>query len=152
MTTPNTTVIEVNGVKLEVDLRQAKRVDLFQVGTPVKLLQKQAIYGSNDVKVHTGVVAGFEPFADLPTIIVAYLEIDYSSADVKFAYINAKSSDKWDIVASIDDHLPVEKASVVAKLDRAIAKAEAELADLQRKKEYFTENFGAYFAKDLQEA
>lgn len=33
-------IIEVNGVKLEVDLRNARRVDEFRVGSPVKVLVK----------------------------------------------------------------------------------------------------------------
>ena len=33
-------IIEVNGIKMEVDLRNAKRIDQFKVGDSVKVLVK----------------------------------------------------------------------------------------------------------------
>ncbi len=63
-------IIEINSVKLEVDRRSAERVDQIQVGDRVKVLNKQY----SDYKVYHGVVIGFEPFEELPTIIVASAE------------------------------------------------------------------------------
>ena len=63
-----TTVIEINGVKLEVDLRSARRIDTLRVGDRVKLLEKTSYGGPI---VHHGVVAGFDPFPSQPTIIVS---------------------------------------------------------------------------------
>ena len=57
------TIIEVNGVKLEVDMRTARRIEEIRIGSPVKLLTK-VTYGGN--KVHPGIVISFEPFKDLP--------------------------------------------------------------------------------------
>ena len=37
--------IEINGVKLEIDLRTAKRVDTFKIGDNVKVLKKE--YGDD---------------------------------------------------------------------------------------------------------
>lgn len=51
------TIIEVNGVKLEVDLRTARRIDEIRIGDRVKVLIK----GYSDYKVHAGTVIGFEP-------------------------------------------------------------------------------------------
>lgn len=36
-----TTIIEINGVKLEIDLRHAKRIDNLRVGDTVKVLRKR---------------------------------------------------------------------------------------------------------------
>lgn len=33
-------IVEINGVKIEVDMRTAKRVDSFRVGDNVKVLDK----------------------------------------------------------------------------------------------------------------
>src|SRR5690606_28503543 len=68
------TIIEVNGVKLEVDLRTAKRVDELRVGDRVKVLTKDY---RGEYEVHAGTIVGFEPFENLPTVIVAYLKRDY---------------------------------------------------------------------------
>lgn len=70
MNDQNKRVIEINGVKLEVDMRYAKRVDELRVGSKVKVLNKE--YSS--YKVYPGVIVGFEEFDNLPTIVVAYLE------------------------------------------------------------------------------
>ena len=72
-----TAIVEVNGIKLEVDLRTAKRIDQLTdqltIGSRVKCLVKQY----SDFKTVPGVVVGFEPFEKLPTIVVAYLDTDY---------------------------------------------------------------------------
>lgn len=138
-------IIEINGVKMEIDTRFARRIDTLVVGSKIKLLQKQAQYGTKDVKVHPGVVVGFEPFADLPTIVVCYLEIDYSSASLKFAYINSASAEKYDLIASIDDELPVAKQDVLSKMDRELERKRAEMEDLQSKRDYFLRHFNTYF-------
>ena len=146
MTDSNKQVIEVNGVKMEVDMRHAKRVDTFRVGDRVKILQKNGDYGSA-TKVFSGVIAGFEQFESLPTIIVAYVEVDYSGASVKTAYINA-DNDKYEIVADSDESLPIEKGAVLQKIDREIEKKHDEIRDLEIKREYFNRMFGKHFAID----
>ena len=139
-----TTIIELNGVKLEVDLRTAKRVDTLRVGDRVKLLEKQ--YG-NSIKIHPAIIAGFEPFPSAPTIIVAYLEISYSTADVKFAYINTadEESKKFELVPSIDNDLPVDPSDVLELMDREMARRQTELDDLKRRRLFFLTNFQKYF-------
>lgn len=138
----DTMVVEVNGVKLEVDLRSAKRIDTLQVGSRVKVLTKG--YG-NDYKVRPGVVAGFEPFEKLPTIVVAVLDITYLEAKLEFVLFNAESKDV-EVVAALDhDELEVNKADVHARIDREIAVKEREIDDLQRRRAWFDANFAAYF-------
>ena len=51
-----TQVIEINGVKLEVDMRYAKRVDLLRIGSRVKVLVKTY----SEYKIYPGVKIGRE--------------------------------------------------------------------------------------------
>lgn len=139
-----TTIIEVNGVKMEVDLRHAKIIHTnIRVGSKVKVLAKGG-YGGPEV--YPGVVVGFEPFTDLPTIIVAYVKNSYSSAELLFAYVNSKSADKWDLVPAVDDELPLNKADILTCFDRDIAKRQTEIADFEAKRDFFLRNFNTYFA------
>ena len=135
------TVIEVNGVKMEVDLRTARRIDQIRVGDRVKVLIK----GYSDYKVHAGTVIGFEPFVNLPTIIVAYIERDYSSVGVKFIYFNAQSKETEIVKAIDDDQLDLDKSSILQMFERDIQKKRDEIADVEAKRAYFLENFKAYW-------
>lgn len=136
-------IIEINGVKMEVDMRYAKRIEHLQVGSRVKCLIKG--YGE-DYKVHPGVIVGFEPFEKLPSIIVAYLETDYSSASIKFKSYNAKCSD-FEIVADIDNNaLEVNKADILNKFDRELERKRLEVEEIEQKRDFFTKTFGVYFS------
>lgn len=137
------TVIEVNGVKLEVDLRHAKRVDELRVGDRVKVLTK----GYSDYAVHAGTIIGFEPFAKLPTIIVAYVEKSYAKAEIKFVHFNGQSKDVEIIKAIDDDAIDIDKQNVVQQLDAEIAKLRDQIADVERRKQYFLDNFKAYWER-----
>ena len=133
-------VIEINGIKMEVDLRHAKRIDTFRVGDPVKIL----IAEGKEVKA--GIIVSFEEFRELPTIVVAYINSDYYNTGLKFAYINSKSSSEYEIILSDKDTLlAVDKASIIESMDNEIAKKEIELSELKRKKDYFITRFGVYF-------
>lgn len=134
-------IIEINGVKLEVDMRYAKRIDELRVGSKVRVLIKS--YGDS-YNTHTGVIIGFEEFEKLPTIIVAYLESSWSSADIKFVNYNAKS-DGVEIVAAVNDEIDLNRADAIASFDREITKKERELADLHEKRDYFDKKFGMYW-------
>jgi hypothetical protein len=136
-------IVEINGIKMEVDMRHATRIDTLVVGSKVKVLIKSD-YSAPEVK--SGVVVGFEAFKDLPTIIVCYLNISYSEAKLEFAYINSDSAKKYDIVLSVDEELPVEKSDVLSRMDKEIAKKHEEIADIERKRDYFLKNFDHYFA------
>lgn len=138
-----TTIIEINGVKMEVDLRKAKIVhDNLRVGSRVKILVKSS-YGSPEV--YPGIVAGFEMFPSLPTITVAYLTGGYESSGLNFAAVNAKTADKYEIVPSIDDDLPVKKGDVLQRIEREIEKKRADIADLESKRAFFLRHFDEYF-------
>ncbi len=135
--------IEIGGVKIDVDLRYARRHDTLCIGSKVKLLIKGSTY--TESKVVPGAVVGFEPFKDLPTIIVTYLDVQYDKTAVKFAYINEKSNEKFDLVLAVDDDLPLTKADIVEKLDSEIFKHETALKDAKRVKVQFLRHFGRWF-------
>jgi hypothetical protein len=132
-------VIEVGGVKLEVDMRYARRIETLTVGAPVRVLVKS--YGEN-YNVHSGVVIGFEPFAKLPTIIVAYMEVEYGGAKVKFLHLNANSKDTEVVAADSDAVVAFDGAKAIEAIDRSIEKARGELNNLIAQKAYFIENIG----------
>lgn len=135
------TTIEINGVKFEVDLRTAKRIDTLQVGDRVKVLIKQY----SDYKVYPGTVVGFEPFSKLPTVIVAYLEHSYNSADLKFLYFNAETKETEIVKAIDDDQLDLNRVKVNDFFARALAKNEQEHMEILAKQKYFDDNFRAYW-------
>jgi len=136
------TIIEVNGVKMEVDLRHAKRVDELRVGDRVKVLVKN--YAS--YAVYAGTVIGFEPFSKLPTIIVAYIEMSYGKeGNIKFVHFNAETKDIEIIKAIDDDCLDLSKADAINSFDRMIAAKQAEIEEIERKKAYFLNHFQAYW-------
>jgi len=74
-----TQIIEINGVKMQVDLRYAKRIEEIKVGSRVKVLMKKY---NEHYEVKHGVVIGFEPFKNLPTIIISTATVDYSESKV----------------------------------------------------------------------
>jgi hypothetical protein len=135
------TIIEINGVKMEVDLREARRVDSLRVGDRVKVLTKKY----DGYQVNAGTVVGFEPFESMPTVIVAYLETSYSSVGVKFLYFNSQTKETEIIKAIDDDQLDIDKCGVIQQFDTDIAKKEIELEDVKKKKQYFIQNFKAYW-------
>lgn len=137
-------IVEIKGTKFDLDMRQAVRIDTLRVGDRVRLLKK----GYSDYTVHNGVVAGFEPFQKLPTIVIAYLEVDYSRAELKFISYNAKTEDV-EIVKSIDDptKMDLDRSMVANYFNKEIAKRREEIADLERKYEYFETQFAAYWSE-----
>lgn len=139
-------IVEIDGIKLEIDLRQAKKIEHYKVGDNVRVLVKS--YG-DEYKVHPGVITGFDEFAKLPTLIISYLELGYNSADVKFAYINEgkESKDsKYEIAPAYDlQELFFRKSDVSSMMNREIEKKEDELRDLRSKKNYFEKYFSKYF-------
>lgn len=143
-----TTIIEINGVKLEVDLRNAKRIDQLVIGSRVKCLVKRY----SDWATYPGIIVGFEPFPSKPTIVVAYLETDYSAASIKFQSFNADTKD-FEVVADLDHNaLEVNRDHVLKLFERDIAKKEMELEEIRQKRKFFLDNFGSFFVGQGVEA
>ena len=143
-------VIEINGVKMEVDMRHARRVDHFRIGDACKLLLTGSNYSNPEVVA--GVIVDFESFKSLPTIVVAYVKSGYGSTGLDFAYVNEKSADKYELVASSSDsQLAVNKAEVLQVFEREEAKLQAQIDEVRSKRRYFMERFGAYFSSSEKE-
>ena len=136
-----TRIIEIEGVKIEVDLRTAKRIDHLQVGSRVKVLTKT--YSGH--QVHPGVVVGFEPFEKLPTIVIAYLEVDYSKVDLKFLHFNANTKE-IEVIAAVDDPLDFDRDRVRSFFDRARAKLDRAIEENEMRRQYFEQNFKQFWA------
>ena len=133
------TVVEINGVKMEVDLRTAKTIDTYRVGDRVKVLVKKY---SDTYETHHGVIVAFDNFENLPTITVCYITTGYNG-DLSFSYINEKNKDV-ELVACNDD-IFIEKGEVLARLQKQIDLKKAEIEDIERKMNYFENRFGAWF-------
>jgi hypothetical protein len=141
-------IVTINGVEIEVPdsaITPSKRP--LRVGDPVKLLIK-AQYG--EPSVCAGVVANFEQFQSMPTITVAYPEGSYSPS-LKFAHINTKSVDKYELVHGLDRQLlQIDKGRVEQCLADEVEKKQRELDEAKSKQRYFTERFGLYFSRELE--
>ncbi len=135
-----TRIVEIGGVKLEVDMRYAKKVENFKIGDGIKVLIKAySNYESNP-----GVIIGFDNFEKLPTIRVAYLKVEYNTASIKFLDINSETKDV-EICPISDYDVPYSKTTVLEKFDAEISKVEENLRELKSKREYFMNMFGQYF-------
>lgn len=126
---------------MELDTRVAVRADVIKVGSRVKLLKKE--YTSH--KVLHGIIIGFEPFKDLPTIIVAAVDLSYSDATVNFVYINEKTEDYQMVVALDDDHAALDKTEFCKIIDRKITAKQAEIRELEDRKAFFLDKFQTYW-------
>lgn len=134
-------IIEVNGVKLEVDLSQCRVVENYSVGQPIKVLIK----GYNDsFTSYPGMIVGFDNFTSRPTIILAYLEHSYNAADIKFVYFNAASKDVELCPMNTKD-LGVEREEIMHAMDAQISAKKNEMDGLIARKNYFLTEFGKYF-------
>ena len=141
----DTRIVEIDGVKIEVDLRKAKTISTYKVGDNVRILVKEY----ETFKSYPGVIVGFDNFKNLPTIIVAYLKVSYSSSELEFAYINKENSkeDNFEIVPNNDKDILFEKGRVIEIMNSEIETKREEVKDLENKKEYFLKNFNKYFNK-----
>lgn len=138
------TIIEINGVKMEVDLRNAKKIENYKVGDNVKVLIKE--YES--FKSYLGTIIGFDNFKETPTIVIAYLKTDYSEATIKFAYYNSKSKDielchlnEWDV--------PVSKPQVIDRFNILIENKKKEIQEMEQKMNIFERLFGKFFKDEF---
>ena len=132
-------IIEIDGVKVEVDLRTAKRVNSFKVGDNIKILDKEY----DNYKVKPGIIVDFAEFQELPTIVIAVFEEgSWSSVpNISFIYYNKNTSEKVEIVSCSEDEIKVSKEGVIERFEREIQKKKNEYEDLKNKLEYFKTHF-----------
>lgn len=133
--------VEINGIKVEVDLRTCKKIDTFKVGDNVKVLKKS--YGDN-FQVYSGVIIDFVAFKERPALVVAYFDTSYSGTDIKFETITQDSKD-IEIAPCLPHELKINRDRVIDKFDIAIVAKEREADDLRQKKDYFIQNFSKFF-------
>ena len=140
MTDEHMKIIEVGGVKMEVDMRHVRQVNTFHVGDTVKVLIKSY---SDSFKMRKGVIIDFAFFEKLPTIVVAYIEGDYDG-ELKTVHVNAQSKDT-EIAHCTADELSIDKDAMLEKMDRALAKAENEAETVRTHRAIFLNRFGKFF-------
>jgi len=136
-------IVEIDGVKIEVDLRTAKVIDCYKVGDTVKILKKDW----SGYKPYLGVIVDFDNFLTLPTITVAYID----GHEMKFVYINASKKSEDEHVQMLPynpDEARLSQSEIVRKLNIQIEKAQEELRRALATKEIFLERFGTVFKLD----
>lgn len=138
-----TRIIDVNGVKMEVDMRHVKVIENYKVGDNIKVLIKEY----SDYKSYVGCIIGFDQFEKSPTIVIAYLKTDYLSASIQFLYFNQHTQDA-EITTLNDWDIPVTKSDVLKKFNKEIEDAEQKIKETENKKEVFEKLFGKYFDKN----
>lgn len=136
-------IVEINGIKVEVDLSSAKVVATYKIGDPVKVLKKK---WSNDWQVLPGVIVGFDCFQKMPTMTIA--AIDPENGALEFVYFNSSKTENFDIAPANVKELKIQRSHVVEILNREVNKTEAAAADARNKLQYFTDMFGCYFQSE----
>lgn len=133
--------IEINGVRLEVDLRTAKKIDVFRIGDNIKILKK----GYNgDYEVYSGVVVDFVAFKERPAIVVAYFKQEYDGVRILFETIT-KDTTGVEIAPCLPHEMKINKNRVIDKFNYEIEKKKHELDEIISKRDYFVKNFSKFF-------
>lgn len=136
--------VEINGVKIQVDLRTAKIIDTFKVGDNVKVLKKNY----DNYQVYSGVIVDFVAFKERPAIVVAYFNNGYNGVEIIFETITKDSKD-IEIAPCLPHELTINKQRVIDKFDIAIEQKLREADELQQKKKYFVKNFAKFFKEEI---
>ncbi len=134
-------IIEINGIKMEVDLRNAKRIDTFKVGDAVKVLDMN--YQNGVIKA--GVIVGFAEFQKKASIEIMVLDEGYSGIDFKFITVSSDSDSKYEIIHYNNYEKIFTKSNVIDKFNREIEKKKIEIDELERKRKYYVEDFEKAF-------
>jgi len=147
MTDENMRTIEIDGIKLEVDMRTAKKVETYKVGDRIKILEKNY----SGYVSHPGVIVGFDCFEKLPTMILCYVSNPLSSDGVlTFKYLNAQSKD-IEICPMCEDDIVPTRETMTMYFERAEAVKLRELEDIRTRKEYFLRQYDVAFAATCKE-
>lgn len=139
----NKRIVEIGGVKLEVDLRHAKVIDNYKVGTKVKILVKDY----SGYTPHPGIIVGFDNFDKLPTIKVAYLTDSRSDPTIEFAYVNESSlKEKYELCPIGEYDFELTQEQISSSWDKKILKAQKNLEDMKVERRVFEDLFGVVFS------
>ena len=145
---PNYKVIEINGVKCEVDLRHAKDIEQYKVGDHVKILIKQY---SDQYESYPGVIIGFDMFEQNPAINVMYIQGGFNSDPVGFKTITAKTKDV-EITALNDFDIILNRDMVRQAFIKKRNDLESQLRDLSVKEKFLDAQFSKYFSEFIEES
>ena len=129
----------VGALTIAASREAAVRAEILKVGDPVRVLTKPS-YG--DPKVHTGVIVGFEPFKEQPTVIIAYIEDGFASSELKTVAYSEKTKDIEILAAMPGVSFSVERSKVLDYFDQEQRKLEAKQDELKAKRVYFERYFG----------
>lgn len=142
------TLHEVNGKKFLIKSDPTMtHVEEYRVGDQVMVMKKKY----SDYQMYPGIIIGFYEFQAMPTIHIAYLDVDYSAAKVEFIAFNANTKEA-EFCSYNGNDLPYGKDRVMTLLTQEIQKKEEELNGLRHKRDYFVECFGRYFPKETATA
>ena len=131
-----TRIVEINGVKMEVDLRHAKVVEQYKIGSPVKVISQQY---ENDYKVSPGVIVDMTEDGEGSGVIqILVLDESYSSVDIKIVTFGSKTKNVT-IAPFAKYEMKWSDADINDKFDQMIRKHEEEIRILKSKKTAFNE-------------
>lgn len=137
----NFKLIEINGVKMQIDLRTAKKIEEYRVGDSVKVLVRRY---SDSWESYPGVIVGFAEFKNLPSIELLIMR---HNGDLEFKVINAKTED-IEIAPFNRYETSFSYITILETINNKIATAEAELCGLKSRKEAFVQYFGKLLPED----
>ena len=138
-------IVEINGVKLDVDMQTARTVDTYTVGMNVKVLVKEY---SDSWKAYSGVITEFVNFKNKPTIVVAIFKDVYNGVDIEFIHINESTADNYELAPAGCHDLKLNKERAVDKFNGKIEKLQGELDDVKAKRDYFIKYFDRHFNEE----
>jgi hypothetical protein len=131
-------IVEINGVKIEIDMSTVKVISEFRIGDNVKILRNNQVFA--------GVIVEFLNFKELPTVVVAIFKDDYWGAMIEFLTFNAKT-EGIEMVPCLQHELKLSKDRVIDQINKKITKAQNEVDSLMDTKEYFIKNFKQHFTE-----
>lgn len=131
----------VGAITLAATREVAMRAEVLTIGQTVRVLHKGK-YGEGK-KVSTGVIVGFEPFTNLPTIIVAYVDSEYGATEMKISAYNKDTAKDFEIIAAPSDSLlEIDRKKVVDLFASEERKLQASIDEVRAKRDYFERFFG----------
>lgn len=137
-------IVEVNGIKLEIDEQTARTVDSYKIGDQVKVLIKE--YSA--YKLHVGVIVGFANFEKLPCIEIMYVNpSSYDKDPLKFITIHAET-EGTEIAPLNEAEVVLDKEDVLQRFEQGIRDAQNTLDDLTAKRDYFRARFASVFVTE----
>lgn len=139
--------IEINGMKLEVDMRTARKVETFKVGDRVKVLVKNY----SGYKSHPGAIVGIDAFNNLPTLVVAYVPDVFSNdGKIEMAYINAQTEDT-EICPMVEDDIVPTRQTILDYFNKSIDRLDEQKREILTRKEYFLRHYEVAFGVEATE-